>query len=83
MSRLETDKLTHRYTISIPSRLHTGLQRMNAVDRKKMNDRLMVLMAECVHRAMFDPLFYLKTPDNLKQGLHGLLDAQLEEGEET
>jgi len=59
--RLETDKLTEEFTLRIPSVTKIGIDRLPKHFKRRLNERLLITMAQVLHEAAFDPRRYLVT----------------------
>lgn len=59
--RLETDKLTDEFTFRIPTVTKIGIDRLPKHFKRRLNERLLVTMAQVLHEAAFDPRRYLLT----------------------
>lgn len=59
--RLETDKLTDEFTFRIPSVTKIGIDRLPKHFKRRLNERLLITMAQVLHEAAFDPRRYLVT----------------------
>lgn len=59
MAEFKCDKLTEEYTFRIPDIIKRLLDRCSKIQRKTINERLLVTMAECLHQIKFDPTRYL------------------------
>ena len=59
--RLETDKLTEKYTLRIPECLKNDLSKLSKTQVRAMNERIFVLMARFIHDSTFDPSIYLNS----------------------
>jgi len=59
--RLETDKLTDEFTLRIPSVTKIGIDRLPKHFKRRLNERLLITMAQVLHEAAFDPRRYLVT----------------------
>jgi hypothetical protein len=59
--RLETDKLTDEFTLRIPTVTKIGIDRLPKHFKRRLNDRILVTMAQVLHEAAFDPRRYLVT----------------------
>ena len=61
--RLTTDKLTETYTLRVPEILKDRVGKLSKTQTGMMNERILVVMAQAVHDAAFDPSYYLTTED--------------------
>lgn len=60
---IEHDKLTEQYTLKIPEVLKVAVSSLSQSQKKRLNNQLMVAMAEAIHRSRFNPENYLTTRD--------------------
>jgi hypothetical protein len=61
MSRLNPDKLTELYSQRIPEVLSKNLSKLTPEEKKRLCDRILVLMAKAVHDHAFNPNQYIST----------------------
>ena len=59
VERLETDKLTDEFTLRIPAVTKIGIDRLPKHFKRRLNERLLITMAQVLHEAAFDPRRYL------------------------
>lgn len=59
--RLETDKLSDEFTMRIPAVTKIGIDRLPKHFKRRLNERILVTMAQVLHEAAFDPRRYLLT----------------------
>jgi hypothetical protein len=59
VARLKPDKLTALYQQRIPEVLSDNLSKLSPEEKKRLCDRIMVLLAKAVHDHEFDPNQYL------------------------
>jgi len=57
--RLETDKLTEEFTLRIPAVTKIGIDRLPKHLKRRLNERILITMAQVLHEAAFDPRRYL------------------------
>lgn len=57
--RLRHDKLTEILSIRIPAVTKAQIDKLSASNRTKLNERIMIAIAQILHEAAFDPSFYL------------------------
>lgn len=57
--RLMTDKLTEQYMIRVPEITKRHLDTLSANFKKKLNQRILLTMAEIIHESKLDPRIYL------------------------
>lgn len=65
---LRTDKLTEEYTLRIPERTKRLLDGLTKSQRKAVNERIMITMAECLHQFSFDATRYLMDDYDTRNG---------------
>lgn len=61
VARLNPDKLTEIYHQRIPEILSQGLSKLTPEEKKRLSDRILVLMAKAVHDHQFNPNQYIST----------------------
>jgi len=61
VARLKPDKLTAIYHQRIPEVLNESLSKLTPEEKKRLADRILVLMSKAVHDHHFDPNKYLNT----------------------
>lgn len=59
MGRIKHDKLTEIFSMRIPSVTKAGLDSMPSAWKTKLNERLLICIAQVLHESRFDPSFYL------------------------
>jgi hypothetical protein len=57
--RLRHDKLSEIFSIRIPAVTKMQLDKLSSAYRTKLNERVMISIAQILHEASFDPSFYL------------------------
>jgi len=58
-ARLETDKRTDEFTLRVPSVTKVAIDRLAPHYKRRLNDRILVTIAQVLHEADFDPRRYL------------------------
>ena len=59
MPQFSADKLVEEYTLRIPECTKRRVDRLSKLQRKSMNEQILVVMAKFLHDAAFDPGRYL------------------------
>lgn len=57
--RVRHDKLTEIFSLRVPAVTKAHLDRMPAIWKNKLNERLLVTIAHVLHESRFDPTLYL------------------------
>jgi len=57
----DIDKLEVNFTLRIPEVTDKQIKRLPAPMKKKLNNRILVVMARTLHEAVFDPRKYLRS----------------------
>lgn len=68
MAEFVTDKLTEEYTLRIPECTKRRVDRMSKLQRKSMNEQILVIIARFLHEAAFEPGRYLLEDYDARNG---------------
>lgn len=63
IAEVETDKLSENFSVRIPEILKISIDKMSPSAKKRMKQAVLILLAEHVHQASFNPLTYLRSDD--------------------
>jgi hypothetical protein len=57
----EIDKLTETFSLRIPEITKIKIDKLSALNKRKLNESILLTIAHVLHDAEFDPRIYLKS----------------------